>query len=302
MLDFSHVGVQNQQTFTATAANHWQSWNKPRGITLIHFFVLGGGGGGAGGRTPLDSGNGSGGTSAGQSSFIFPAWCIPDTLYILVGTGGAGGVASGAGANGTASFVAIYPLTTANYILCQAQGSTGGLTNGNAPTPPSAVGIASSPLAGLGFPAWGHAATTVSLSGQAGSTSTARTAGTTLNLPTTGLVVTGGSGAGGNPQTAGNAGVRGGNFSAISESGPFRENNGGVLNGGAGSNGFKPIPDLMYNYGGTGGGSGARNAGTTGGPGGPGHYGCGGGGGGGAQGTPAAGGNGGDGLVIVTWR
>lgn len=55
MLDFSHLVTgtnKDIQVFYAsapTAGTAWQTWVKPRGISFVHFFVLGGGGGGGSG-------------------------------------------------------------------------------------------------------------------------------------------------------------------------------------------------------------------------------------------------------------
>ena len=55
MLDFGHIPFPTtaiQQIFyagTPTTGTNWQVWNKPRGISFIHIFILGGGGGGAAG-------------------------------------------------------------------------------------------------------------------------------------------------------------------------------------------------------------------------------------------------------------
>jgi hypothetical protein len=320
MLDFSHVGVQNQQTFTATGANRWQTWNKPRNASFVHFFVLGAGGGGGAGFTPGAVGNspgGSGGGSGAQCSIVFLASFLPDVIYILAGLGGEAGSPQGAftdGSAGTNSLVTIYPLSsTPNYILCQAVGGGGGRvpTNG---TTPGAAGIAAGAtsistacLAGLGFASWGTAATNISLAGQAGATATGANDGNGITLPTTGLLVTGGA-AGGSIRNAAGASRLGGSFGTIA-GGVFPLNTGGDGSR-PGSNGFQPIPKLQFYYGGTGGASGATQTGTgpSGGNGGAGAYGCGGGGGGGSFtnnttliGQQSSGGRGGDGLVIVTW-
>lgn len=126
-----------------------------------------------------------------------------------------------------------------------------------------------------------------------------------LTLPTSGLVVTGGTGGAGIGSGAGNAG---GSF-VVPANTVFPTHTGGVAgtssgNGGNGSNGYQPIPKLLYFYGGTGGGSGGTAAVTNGGTGGSGSYGCGGGGGGGCAGVGATrgnGGRGGDGICILTY-
>lgn len=318
MLDFSHIGNPKQQRFTttgATTSSRWQTWHKPRNTSFIHFFVLGAGGGGGAGFTPGAVGSspgGGGGASGAQCSIVFLASFLPDVLYVLVGLGGQPGGPQEQffnGSSGTDSFVTIYPDSTVpNYVLCQATGglagstplnSTTGGTAGGAATA-SAIGLA--PLAGLGFAAWGTAATNISLPGQAGSAATGANNGNDVALPVTGLRVTGGTSGGSIRNATGSA--RTGGSITTPAGGVFSANSGGAASA-SGSNGFQPIPNLQQYYGGTGGGSGATDGGTgpSGGAGGAAATGCGGGGGGGSftGGTRQAGGRGGDGLVVVTW-
>jgi hypothetical protein len=307
MLDINNLAPTTQQIFTANLAQ-WQTWLKPKTASFVQFFMLSGGGGG-GGAAAIESGNGGGGGgSSAQSSFIFPAWAIPDVLYILVGTGGRGGNVSPivVASAGTDSYVSVAPSTTVNYILCRTIGGGAGSSGGTGGGGGGATTIANSPLAALGFPAWGHAATNITLSGQSGSTSPAEGAGNGPTLITTGLRVTGGSGGGGNPRN-GEVGFNGGNISTPA-GGVYPTQSGGLAgagtndNGGNGSNGFQAIPKLLQFYGGTGGASSGRSGtATTGGNGGAGSFGCGGGGGGGGFVTGGSGGDGGPGIVIATW-
>jgi len=309
MLDVNHLSQNNQQILYATNGS-WQIWQKPRGASFIQFFLLGGGGGGGGGQLTSGSRNGAGGGSSAQCMLTFPASFIPDVLYVNVGVGGtAGPINTGLAGNGTTSYVTIYPATTVNYILCQANPGDGAqnYNAGGFGAAGAVTTIAQAPLAGLGFPAWGQAATNISLAGQDGTPAgNNANPGGDITLPTTGLRVTGGTGAGGNA-AAGAAGAAGGGITTIA-GGVYPAQPGGTAggtttNGGNGSNGFQAISNLLLFYGGTGGGSGGRNAATTGGVGGAGGYGCGGGGGGGANtgGTASPGGRGGDGLCIITW-
>jgi len=319
MLDLSHLpqtGTAQQQIFyatTPTSGTSWQTWLKPRGISFVQFFVLGGGGGGGGARgesADTGSGGGAGGGSSAQCSFVFPAWAIPDVLYVSVGAGGGGGtpstgaVAGGNGGSGQNSYITIYPATTVNYIMCQANGGTGGngassATNGGGAVAGGTVtAIASAPLAGLGFPAWGHAATNISLAGQnSGAGGNAGNSGGAITLAVTGLVVHAGTGGAGRTSAASQGG---GAFNLPSGAAgdvfpPHPIGTAGI--GGAGSNGYQAIPKLLLFYPGTGGGGGTGA--IAGGLGGAGGYGCGGGGGG--AGFPGgAGGRGGNGLVIAT--
>ena len=56
---------------SSTAGVGQQIWNKPRGCSMVHMFLLGGGGGGGGGE--FDS-SGSGGSGGGGGS----AGLVPD--------------------------------------------------------------------------------------------------------------------------------------------------------------------------------------------------------------------------------
>jgi hypothetical protein len=111
MLDFSHIPSQQQLNYTFYAnSGSWQTFVKPRNAKMIEIFCLGGGGGGA--RTTNAAGNsggGGGGGSAGIVRGIIPAFLLPDTLYILVGKGGAGGTTSGG--NGTAGGISYVSLS-----------------------------------------------------------------------------------------------------------------------------------------------------------------------------------------------
>jgi collagen type III alpha len=318
MLDFSHIPQSTKATrqlfyaSSPTAGTNWQTWLKPRGVSFVQFTVLGGGGGGGAGAAPdgnSNSGGGGGGGSGAQCRALFPAWALPDVLYISVGNGGAGG-SGGAGGAGITSYVTIYPATTVNYILCQANGGSAGGAGGGGTAGALGGGglvttISNGNLAGLGVFGWGHAATNISLVGQNGVAGGAAAAGNDLTLPVTGLIVTGGTGGAGIGGSA-TVGRVGGSFT-VPAGAVFPPHTGGSAgtltgNGGPGSNGFQAIPNLLYFYGGTGGGSGGTDAATSGGNGGRGGYGCGGGGGGGgfSGGTRSTGGRGGDGLVIAT--
>ena len=95
MIDVSHIPSQQQNTTIFYSAGIFQTWNKPRNAKFIEKFCLGGGGGG--GHTTITAAGvagGGGGGSAGIVRGIIPAFLLPDTLYIQVGKGGAGGKAS----------------------------------------------------------------------------------------------------------------------------------------------------------------------------------------------------------------
>jgi len=137
MSDFSHLGnnvTSNFQKFTANSRSNgesWYAWKKPRGCNFIQFLGLGGGGGGGtGGETiyftytggvgnkyqEAPGGGGAGGGSAAPALLMYPAWALPDTIYISVGYGGAGG-------DGSVRTVGIYQLDAQQNI--SSPGSTG---------------------------------------------------------------------------------------------------------------------------------------------------------------------------------
>ena len=52
MLDlygFAKQGNYDQQIFYGNAGTSWQTWIKPRGVTMAHMLVIGGGSGGGAG-------------------------------------------------------------------------------------------------------------------------------------------------------------------------------------------------------------------------------------------------------------
>lgn len=335
MLDVLHTPQptnRNVQTFFANSTSlvlgsqNWETWVKPRGIDFVQFFVLAGGGGGGGGcaaGAASTAAGGGGGGSSSQATPIFPAWQLPDILYISVGYGGAGGVgaiagSATAGGTGVNSYIAIYPdATFVNQIICQANGGVGGgAANGATPGVLGTAGgaglLTGAPLAGLGYVSQGivTATTQINIAGQGGIAGNATAAGANLTLPVTGLFVTGGTGGAG-VGAVGSTGAAGGSFTALTPAGVFPLQNGGIApgtttgTGGNGSNGFLAIPVLRYYYGGTGGASSGGGTVTQSpgafGNGGAGYYGCGGGGGGGSRILGGSlGGKGGDGIIIAT--
>ena len=320
MLDFFDIPGSTKadvQRFTAnsTAASvGWHTWRKPRGISIVNILLLAGGGGGGGGflQTVGTGAGGGAGGSSGQTILNFPAWALPDILYISVGYGGAGGAGSGlTGSAGIASYVSIDPSITANNLLALANGGTGGSAGastaaGGTAAGGAAVTIANAPLSALANSfsitvTVGVGNINLGLLGQTGPVggyNTAGLAGTSLTIPTTGLIVTAGAGG----ASIGGTGFAGGN---ITGAGIFPTSNGGAAGGtttapgGNGAGGFSPIKGLLYFYGGTGGGS-SGSAGGVGGAGGNAATGSGGGGGGAGFSAGGAGGRGGDGIAILT--
>ena len=214
-----------------------------------------------------------------------------------------------AGSTGGYTYIAVHPdQSVPNHllVLCTVGGAGGaasGATAGSAGAAPSVVGVGNALLSGVAAPAL--ASTSLAPAGHAGVAGGTTGSGSALNLPTSGIFLTGGTGGGG-LGNAGSTGNAGGAFGIVGNGAVFPQHSGGVTgggstaNGGNGSNGFK-VPGLFYFYGGTGGASGGGQGGS-GGNGGAGGMGCGGGGGGGTLtgGTRSAGGRGGDGIVILT--
>lgn len=311
MLDFSHIPTPNGAAevyyFEGSApvtGGTVITWQQPRGKSMIDIFLVGSGGNGGNGAVGANSAaaGGGGGAAGNQARLTMPLALIPNTLYIsLVGVGGTGG---------TLSNISIQPkmtagagAPTANAILMQASsGSAGGnatgATAGSAGTAGSLSGASNMPL--------GWAYSTV-LAGQAGIIGGVAVAGGALTLPVTGIRVTGGTGGGGVPAAAA-SGTAGGSFTVA---GSFPAHAGGATQatatnpGNPGAHGYRPVPGLIYGYGGTGGSSShgtATGDGLFGGNGGNGAPGCGGGGGGGCLtgGTAGIGGLGGPAFCIIT--
>ena len=319
MLDFNHVlstpGYDFQQFVSGgTSLTLWQTWRKPRGVNWIYLIGVGGGSsGGTGFAGTTTAGGGQGGGSGAQTTVLIPATFIPDILYIQCGLGGIGPTtASTSGNPGTATYVTIEPDTTitANMTLLfanfqNAGGSAATATvGGTAGVAATIATIANMPLAGRGvYNFFGGQ------SGTAGGTNT--TAGVSLSLPTVGLMVTGGAGAGGSqtsPAFAG--GAISGSTGALGQD--FFPSS---IAGGTGATGATPATpgnpgfisrNYLMNIGGTGGGgASATGAGGISSSGGNGAPGCGGGGSGGTttqNTTVPRGGNGGPGFVyIISW-
>jgi hypothetical protein len=287
MLDEWHLPDNSRAVQQFNYTGTWQTWTKPRGITMIHILAIGGGGGGGNGYTGVTStirGGGSGGSAGGQIMVLGVASLLPDLLYVNVGAGSAG-AASGASeaANGGETYVSFYPSSV--YVWIAAAGGDGGdpgtSSGGGAGPPGASASVAGPPL---------MMSTAVSSSSNAGAVG--GTNGTLGVISFNSQISMPGNGGGGAFST--NADQAGGSIASYL---PFLAANvsGGTTPGGAGSNGFAIAKPMLF-LGGAGGGSYAAG---TGGAGGNGATGCGGGGGGGGL-TGGAGGNGGNGLVVIT--
>jgi hypothetical protein len=284
---------------------NWQTWTRPNDALLIHILCIGGGGGGGSGRKDTTAGTlrigGAGGGSAAVTSMYVPAFLIPDTLYVQVGLGGAGGAAQtvnatdgNAGVAGGTSYVALYPKYTGTEygnLLLSANGGGGG--PGGTTTITGTVGA--------GGTATAVGSTSPFYLGLGQFTSTAGQSGTFASAPPPPVEVlitgiTGGGAAGGSISTA-NTALAGGDIISPSALIPYLTSLAGGAVGNVGNNGYAVKKPLMY-IGGTGGG-GATTAVVP--SGGNGAIGCGGGGGGASSSTSSgAGGKGGDGIVIIT--
>jgi hypothetical protein len=154
------------------------------------------------------------------------------------------------------------------------------------------------PLAGRG---WSQ-----NFAGQSGSGGgLAQGPGLFLNIPTSGIMVTGGTGGGGTDFT-GSAQYSGGKIFGVGLLGTFPDLPGGIAGdaapviGGPGTNGFMVKPFMFY--GGTGSGGDDFDTGRGSQPGGNGAPGCGGGGSGAGNTFVGRPGDGGDGFVyIISW-
>jgi hypothetical protein len=287
MLDLSHIPSQQQNTAVFYAqSGSWQTWNKPRNAKMIEIFCLGGGAGGAIASVGVGSnGGGNGGCSSGIVRGIIPAFLLPDSLYILVGKGGAGstGNATNGGVGGI-SYIGLQPSISEQTLICKSSTST----PNNSVTGPTISTVALSAFGNLGL-----FTAIAGVGASAGGTSTPTQGGSQASLGTS--IITGGGGGGGKTAATFAAGGNITSASVILTS----QVNGGVTDAQNGASGYGTLIPFC----GTGGagGAGRQGASGAGGRGGDGWYGCGGGGAGGGQtATGTKGGDGGDGLVIIT--
>ena len=320
MLDFNHIlsnpnidvqtFIGQAQTTAGASSGEWKTWRKPRGAKFVYMIAVGGGAsGGCALNTGTTSGGGPGGGSGAQSNLMIPAMFLPDVLYIQAGLGGsqpATLVSAALGVAGTITYVALEPWNTLAAGLTVLFASPGTATTAATTTAGGTGGtaaviatIANMPLAGRGAYQF--------FAGQAGTAGgTSTTAGVAQTYPTTGLMVQGGAGGGGN--NAGTSNFAGGQINLVG----FGDNYPAILGGtaasgatpaGAGAGGLILKP-FIYT-GGTGGGGSTATAGGIAGAGGNGAPGCGGGGAGGSNSTVntlARPGDGGPGFVyIYSW-
>lgn len=154
------------QVFNPIRTN-WQTWVKPKGVTMCFMLAIGGGGGGGGGFSTVTNtslGGGGGGAAGGVSKLLIPAFFLPDNLFIQVGEGGTAGQkgansgsATTAGGQGGISYISLGRSTANPNVLFQssatAPGGGGGGASaaaGSAGTVPTAA-VATNALLQLGI-------------------------------------------------------------------------------------------------------------------------------------------------------
>lgn len=293
---------------TNGTTNAWQSWSKPRNAKFIQFIVVGSGAGGGGGasQTLNTSTGGGGGGGSGYTIGYFPAALLPDTLYIQVGPGGAGGLSALAGSAGAISYISVQPNTTGQNVLLAsgaaaptAGGAGGGSVAGSAGGAGTIFTQSTRPASYLGITFF-----LTGVIGQAGGVGGSTLANVAYAQPF-GMGGMGGAGntVGGSQDTTGSITTGVGGVSI------YPNINGGSSGtvGTEGGSGFSSIPpstniSLSLPFFNTAGAGGGDSSSGKGGDGGKGSYGCGGGGGGASNnsGGGGVGGKGGDGIVIIT--
>ena len=242
----------------------WQTWSKPRNAKFISMILIsagaGGGGGGAGSGVARTGSSGGGGGSITKG--FFPAFLIPDVLYVNVGVGGSGGTSNTQGGAGSTTFVSITPNSTlANVILASnAAVAVGGNPVGTTSSSANPFVSTTSPFAYLG--------SFVSNGGGNSGVGGVNTGGAGGTIGPINVIS---PGAGGGGSSAANVNGAGGSFTAA---GFFPGTTGGAAGGtNPGTNGFilEPastssniIRNPLFNLGGAGGGA---NGAATGGDG-----------------------------------
>jgi len=311
---FFSTGVQATPT-----TNNWQTWVKPRGISMVYMIAIGGGGGGGGGFSGASGtarGGGGGGACSGFTTLMMPAIFLPDSLRIIVGDGGRGGAAGGAGTAGGISYISLGTgastgILAPNIVLASggttpagggAAGAGAGTAAGGTAATVSTI-VLTGPFSKLGFFSSTGTATNSGYAGIAGGNGGVATgaAGTSITAGAT-IPLSPGAGGGG-INTIGQGGFSGGSINISGTTIDYAEgqfttilpgSSGNRIDAGGGIRSFKPF----FQTGAPGGGSVDF---TSGGNGGNGGIGCGGGGGGGGT-TGGRGGDGGGGMVaIISW-
>lgn len=304
MIELLHLPEQSELVTwfpgqgASTNTTGWRVWTKPRGVNMVSMVLIGSGAGGGGGTTigpTFSGGGGGGGGSSGISHYMFPAWMLPDRLYVLCNSGGVGGAAGVGGTAGSLSYVSVYPLTFAGSWVGVSGAAVAIGGNPGTSGVGGAGGTAGTVAVTSSAPLGQMALTQAFIAGNAGTSGGISAAGTDYTI-STGCPILGGAGGAGKTSTTPAAG---GGYPAVAST-LLSAVPGGPI-GVDGCSGFIHANGRYY-YGGTGGGSSIT---TTGGAGGNGTSWGSGGGGGGAGSTPGTGGRGGDGgpglVVISCW-
>lgn len=308
MYEQFHLPDQREKRFwvygVTSGSNGWQTWHKPSGISFVMITVFGGGGGGGGGTgaktlTPpaTNMPGAGGGGGGGSTSTMYPAALIPDTLYILVGSGGRGGSGAASGSTGgtaqigALTYVSFYPNTGTGYLLTMINGASAG-SPANPLTSTTAGGAAGSAATTGQYPLSKFGARQ-SIAGVAGNSGVA-----TQTIQASTHRVMGGAGGSGHT-TAGavamGAQITGSGQYAFKGQEPAQTGSFGIP-AQSGSSGINDLLNFISTCGGSGGASTASAAG----PPGPSGFSSGGSGGSVGFATGSDGGKGGDGLVIIT--
>jgi len=291
MLDLSHIpnNQENIKVFYSTGiANAWQTWQKPRKCQYVWIMCIGGAGGGAGGFG-ANSVYSPGGASGAVTRALFNASHLPDTLYVQVGLGGAGGTSNQSGSAGTKSNVSILPNTTATNVVL-ASGTTaavGGTNTGANSAGETAMTTTVAAFASL--------ANFISTLGVTSVGSTTLPSGPNITPFSSQLVTQGAAGGAGETNAINGASILSSSITPLISGGI-----GTIVSGSIGGNGADGITSWkpFFSTGGAGGGNSVSGSGGKGGNGG---IGSGGGAGGGFKSgfTGGVGGKGGDGLVVI---
>lgn len=299
--------VNHTKRGSSSTIGPFQSWQRPRGKSMVFILAIGGGAGGGNGFTAAAGnarGGGGGGGPAHSLKILIPAMLLPDTLYISPGAGGLGGGNGGVGSQGDPTVISYAPFYSAGpanaHIFCSvAAGTGGGAGSGTTAGTAGAAGSVST----MGQAGVASLNTTAGTQAAAAAGAIAGAAGVSVSWGNTANSLTCG-GAGGGSTPAANTNFAGGNITGPASPALYPATiSGGAAGGGAGGDGIcypqsqhEFNRQFFYLTGGAGGGT--NGAAGTGGKGGNGAYGCGGGGGGGGV-TGGTGGDGGGGLVLI---
>jgi hypothetical protein len=284
---FDLTANPQKQTIIYPNGEAMQTWQKPSGATFVYMFAVGGGGGGGGGQTDAagtNRGGGGGGALGAYWTAMFSAFLVPNTLYIQVGLGGAGGPAQTNGSDGTPTYILASPVAEQKRaLLFTGYGGGGvGATGSSGGTGGAITGTTNSLFSSQGI--------TINQSGLVGTNGGSSSGGGTSHTPSGNIFTPGCGGAGTDTANTNRAGAN------INSVGIYTLISGGTLTVADGQGSFM----LWKPFWSPGGAGGASRGTTAGGNGGNASFGSGG-GGGGAGTTGGTGGKGGNGLVIFSW-